>query len=181
MIKTTYSTMLLVIGFLAVMLMLPSARLNAWAIDNPNDSPAYSMSNVNQSDIKSLNQSGSPNDGTDNGGESFLHEFYDSWGRGASGRERGSSASSSSSMKTITTEAPPAGDNGSSASSSSSMKTITTEAPLAAAEHHCAGHCRDRYNESLGECNEPGHPHHHSCEKWARERENECLDKCSRE
>ena len=37
------------------------------------------------------------------------------------------------------------------------MKTTTTEAPLAAAEHHCAGHCRDRYNESLGECNEPGH------------------------
>jgi hypothetical protein len=61
------------------------------------------------------------------------------------------------------------------------MKTITAEPPLAAAEHHCAGHCRDRYNESLGECNEPGHPHHHSCEKWARERENECLDKCSRE
>ena len=60
MIKTTYSTMLLVIGFLAVMLMLPSAHLNAEAIDNPNDSPAYSISNINQTDIKGLNQSESP-------------------------------------------------------------------------------------------------------------------------
>lgn len=182
MIKTTYSTMLLVIGFLAVMLMLPSARLNAWAIDNPNDSPAYSMSNVNQSDIKSLNQSESPllmAQTTEENRSST--SSTNSTAEAPQAGERGSSARSSSSMKTITTEAPPAGDNGSSASSSSSMKTITTEAPLAAAEHHCAGHCRDRYNESLGECNEPGHPHHHSCEKWARERENECLDKCSRE
>ena len=46
MIKTTYSTMLLVIGFLAVMLMLPSAHLNAGAIGNPNNSPAYSISNL---------------------------------------------------------------------------------------------------------------------------------------
>jgi hypothetical protein len=61
------------------------------------------------------------------------------------------------------------------------MKTTTTEAPLAVRDHNCAGHCRDRYNENLGECNEPGHPHHHSCEKWAREGENDCLDKCSRE
>jgi len=60
MIKTTYSTMLLVIGFLALMLMLPSAQLNAGPIDNPNDSPASSISNVNQTDIKGLNQSESP-------------------------------------------------------------------------------------------------------------------------
>ena len=60
MIKTTYSTMLLVIGFLALMLMLPSAHLNAEPIDNPNDSPASSISNVNQTDIKGLNQSESP-------------------------------------------------------------------------------------------------------------------------
>jgi hypothetical protein len=158
MIKTTYSTMLLVIGFLAVMLMLPSAHLNAGAIDNPNDYPAYSISNVNQSDIKGLNQSESP----------LL--------MAQTSEEHRSSTSSTNS----TAEGPPAGEHGSSASSSSSMKITTTEAPPAV-EHHCAGHCRDRYNESLGECNEPGHPHHHSCEKWARERENQCLDKCSRE
>lgn len=182
MIKTTYSTMLLVIGFLAVMLMLPSAHLNAAAIDNPIDSPAYSMSNVNQSDIQGLNQSESPLLMAQTTEEHRSSESSSSSTVEAPlpVQEQRSSESSSSSMRS-TTEALPEGDNGSSASSSSSMKTITTEAPLAAAEHHCAGHCRDRYNESLGECNEPGHPHHHSCEKWARERENECLDKCSRE
>ena len=178
MIKTTYSTMLLVIGFLAVMLMLPSAHLNAGVMDNPSDSPVYSISNINQTNIKgespflmaqATEESRSSTSSTNSTAEA------------PSAGEHGSSASSSSSMKTITTEAPPAGDNGSSASSSSSMKTITAEPPLAAVGHHCAGHCRDRYNESLGECNEPGHPHHRSCEKWARERENECLDKCSRE
>ena len=56
MIKTTYSTMLLVIGFMALMLMLPSAYLNAGPIDNPNGSQASSISNVNQTDLKDLNQ-----------------------------------------------------------------------------------------------------------------------------
>ena len=182
MIKTTYSTMLLVIGFLAVMLMLPSAHLNAGAIDNPNVFPAYSISNVNQTDIKGLNQSESPLLMAQATEEHRSSESSSSSTVEAPPpvQEHRSSESSSSSMRS-TTEALPEGENGSSSSSSSSMKTITTQAPLAAAEHHCAGHCRDRYNESLGECNEPGHPHHRSCEKWARERENECLDKCSRE
>ena len=35
-----YSTMLFAIGFLAVMLMFPSAYLNAEPIGNPNNSPA---------------------------------------------------------------------------------------------------------------------------------------------
>ncbi len=158
MIKTTYSTMLFVIGFMALIFMLPSAYLNAETIGNP---PAP-VSITNQTDIKGLNQSESP----------LLM---------AQTREENRSTSSTNSTNS-TAEAPPAGDTGSSSSSSSSsMKTTITEAPLAAEEHHCAGHCHDRYTESLEECNEPGHPHHHSCEKWARERENECLDKCSRE
>ena len=60
MIKTTYSTMLLVIGFLALMLMLPSAHLKAGPLDKSNDSPTSSIFNVNQTDIKGLNQSESP-------------------------------------------------------------------------------------------------------------------------
>ena len=160
MIKTTYSTMLLVIGSLAVMLMLPSAYLKAGPIGNPNDSTVSTTLNVNQSDVKSLNQSAS----------SLL--------MAQTTEEHRSSTSSSSS----TAEAPtPAQENRSSESSSSSMKTTITEAPLAAVEHHCAGHCRDRYNESLVECNEPGHPHHNKCDKWAREREQECLEKCNRD
>ncbi|MGC9967198.1 MAG: hypothetical protein ABSE08_17505 [Syntrophobacteraceae bacterium] len=60
MIKTTYSTILLVIGFLALMLMLPSAHLKAGPLDKSNDSPTSSIFNVNQTDIKGLNQSESP-------------------------------------------------------------------------------------------------------------------------
>jgi hypothetical protein len=75
---------------------------------------------------------------------------------------------------------PPVQENRSSESSSSSMKTTTTEAPLAA-DHHCAGHCRDHYNQSLVECNEPGHPQHNKCDKWAREREQECLAACNQD
>ncbi|MGA2228494.1 MAG: hypothetical protein ABSH41_29010 [Syntrophobacteraceae bacterium] len=56
MIKTTYSAMVCVIGFLALMLILPSAHLNAKNIDNPNDSPGSWISNVSQTDIKTLNQ-----------------------------------------------------------------------------------------------------------------------------
>ena len=57
MIKTTYSKVLLVIGFLALMLMLSIAHLNAGPIDKPNDCPTSSISNVQQTDIKGLNQS----------------------------------------------------------------------------------------------------------------------------
>jgi hypothetical protein len=160
MIKTTYSTMLLVIGLLAVMLMLPSTYLKAEPLGNPNNSAFSQIFNVNQSDISSLNQS-----------ESSLLMAQ------TTEQHRSSTSSSSS-----TTEAPPpVQENRSSESSSSTMKTTITEAPVAAVEHHCAGHCRDRYNDSLIECNAPGHPHHHSCEKWARENEHMCLDKCSRE
>jgi hypothetical protein len=88
MIKTAYSTMLLVIGFLALMLMLPSAHLNAGPIDNPNVSPASSISNVNQTDLKGLNQSESP----------LLM---------AQATEEHRSSESSSSTTRSTTEAPP--------------------------------------------------------------------------
>jgi hypothetical protein len=88
MIKTTYSTMLLVIGFLALTLMLPSAHLNAGPIDNPNGSPASSLSNVNQTDFKGLNQSESP----------LLM---------AQATEEHRSSESSSSTTRSTTEAPP--------------------------------------------------------------------------
>jgi len=156
MIKTTYSTMLLVIGFLVLMLMLPSAHLNAGPIDNPNDSPASSISNVNQTDIKGLNQSESP---------LLMAQTTE---------EHRSSESSSSS----TVEAPPpVQEHRSSESSESSMKSTTTEAPPAPPEH-CVSHCREHYKQSLVECNEPGHPKHNKCDKWAREREQECLNQC---
>jgi hypothetical protein len=156
MIKTTYSTMLLVIGFMALIFMLPSANLNAETIGNQ----AATVSITNQTDMKGLNQSESP---------LLMAQTTE--------EHRSSTNSSSSTTQTP----PPVQENRSSESSSSSMKTTITEAPQAAVEHNCAGHCHDRYTESLEECNEPGHPHHHSCEKWARERENECLDKCGRE
>ena len=152
MIKTTYSTMLLVIGFLALMLMLPSAHLNAGPIDNPNGSPASSISNVNQTDLKGSNQTESP----------FL--------MAQATEEHRSSESSSSS----TTEAPPPVQEHSSSESSSSSTRSTTGAP----PEHCVSHCRDHYNRSLVECNEPGHAHHNKCDNWAREREQECLSTC---
>jgi hypothetical protein len=152
MIKTTYSTMLLLIGFLALMLMLPSASLNAGPIDNPNGSPASSISSVNQTDIKGLNQS-----------ESTLLMAQTT-------EERRSSESSSSS----TVQAPPPVQEQRSTQSSSSTTRSTTEAP----PEHCVSHCREHYDQSLRECNEPKHPHHNKCDKWAREREQECLNTC---
>ena len=97
MIKTTYLTMLLVIGFMALMLMLPSVYLMAQTSE-----------------------------------------------------EHRSSESSSSTTRS-TTEAPP---------------------------EHCVSHCREHYNQSLRECNEPGHPNHNKCDKWAREQEQQCLNTC---
>jgi cytoskeletal protein RodZ len=153
MTKTTYSTMLLVIGFMALMLMLPSAYLNAAPIGNPNNSPASPVSNVNQTDIKGLNQSESP---------LLIAQTTE---------EHRSSESSSSS----TSEAPPpVQEHRSSESSSSSTMRSTTEAP----PEHCVSHCRDHYKQSLVECNEPHHPHHNKCEKWAQESEQECLASC---
>jgi len=153
MIKTTYSTMLLVIGFLALMLMLPSAHLKAGPLDKSNDSPTSSIFNVNQTDIKGLNQSESP---------LLMAQTTE---------EHRSSTSSSSS----TVEAPPPVQEHRSSESSSSTTRSTTEAP----PEHCVSHCRDHYNQSLVECNEPHHPHHNKCEKWAREREQECLSACN--
>jgi len=153
MIKTTYSTMLLVIGFLALMLMLPSAHLNAGPMDNPNGSPASSISNVNQTDLKGLNQSESP---------LLMAQSTE--------EHRSSESSSSSTVETP----PPVQEHRSSESSESSMKSTTTEAP----PEHCVSHCRDHYKQSLVECNEPGHPKHNKCDKWAREREQECLNQC---
>jgi hypothetical protein len=133
MTKMTYSTMLLVIGFLAIMFMFPSAPRNAGPIDNPNDSPASLISNVNQTDIKGLNQT-----------ESTLLMAQAT-------EEHRSSESSSSTTTRSTTAAPP---------------------------EHCVSHCRERYNQSLRECNEPMHPNHNKCDKWAREQEQQCLNTC---
>ena len=115
--KATYSTMLLVIGFMALMLMLPSANLMAQTTE-----------------------------------------------------EHRSSTSSSSS----TVEAPPPVQEHRSSESSSSTTRSTTEAP----PEHCVSNCREHYNQSLRECNEPGHPNHNKCDKWAREREQKCLNTC---
>jgi len=152
MIKTTYSTMLVALGFLALMLMLPSAYLNAEPIGNPNNSPVSLISNVNQSDIKDLNQLESP---------LLMAQTTE--------EHRSSESSSSSTVETP----PPVQEHRSSESSSSSTRS-TTEAP----PEHCVTRCRDHYNKSLVECNEPGHPHHNKCDKWAREREEECLSTC---
>jgi FtsZ-interacting cell division protein ZipA len=148
--------MLLVIGSLALMLMLPSAHLNAGPIDNPNGSPASSISNVNRTDLKGLNQT-----------ESTLLM--------AQATEEHRSSESSESSTRSTTEAPPPvqQEQHSSESSSSTMRS-TTEAP----PEHCVSNCREHYNQSLRECNEPNHPNHNKCDKWAREREQECLNTC---
>ena len=153
MIKTTYSTMLLALGFLALMLMMPSAQLNAAPIGDQNNSPASPVSNVNRTDIGGLNQLESP---------LLIAQTTE---------EHRSSESSSNS----TTETPPAvQENRSSESSSHSTVRTTTEAP----PEHCAKHCSDRYKHDLVECNAPHHPHHGKCEKWARESEQECLASC---
>ena len=153
MIKTTYSTMLLVIGFLALMLMLPSAHLNAGPIDNPNGSPASSISNVNQTDLKGLNQT-----------ESTLLMVE------VTEEHRSSESSSSSTVQTP----PPVQEQRSSESSSSTTTRSSTEAP----PEHCVSRCHENYAQSLRECNEPNHPNHNKCDKWAREREQECLNTC---
>ena len=152
MIKTTYSTMLVAMGFLALMLMLPAAYLNAETTGNPNNSPVSMISNVNQPDITGLNQLESP-----------LRMAQ------TTEEHRSSESSSSSTVETP----PPVQEHRSSESSSSSMRS-TTEAP----PEHCVTRCRDHYNKSLVECNEPGHSHHNKCDKWAREREEECLSTC---
>jgi len=153
--KATYSTMFLVIGFMAIMLMLPFAYPNAGTIDNPNNSPASPVSSINQTDVKGLNQLESP---------LLMAQTVE---------ENRSSTSSTNS----TAEAPPAEDHGSSASSSSSMKSTTTEVQQAPPEH-CVSHCREHYQQSLAECNESGHPNHNKCDKWAREQEQKCLNEC---
>jgi cytoskeletal protein RodZ len=122
MIKTTYSTMLLVIGFLAIMLTVPSAHLMAQTAEEHN------------------------------------------------------SVTSSTNSTSSTSEAQPAEER-TSVTNSTKSTSFTTEAQ-AMETHHCVGHCRDHYNRSLSECNEPGHPHHNKCDKWAREREQECLSTC---
>ncbi len=155
MIKTTYSTILVAMGFLALMLMLPSAYLKAEPIGNPNNSPVSPIFNVNQSDIKGLNQSQSP---------LLMAQTTE---------EHRSSTSSSSS----TTEAPPPVQENRSSESSSITTRSTTEAP----PEHCVSHCREHYKQRLAECNEPGHPQHNKCDKWAREQEQKCLNECSRD
>lgn len=153
--KKTYSTLLLVTGFMAVMLMLPFAHLNAEPAGNPNNSPVSLTYNVNQSDIQDFNQSES---------SLLMAQMTE---------EHRSSESSSSSTVEVP---PPVQENRSSESSSSAtMKTTTTEAPPA----HCVTNCRNHYAKSLEECNDPHHPHHNKCEKWAREREQSCLSSCN--
>jgi hypothetical protein len=75
--------------------------------------------------------------------------------------------------------AQPAAEQSSTTSSTRSTKSTTVA--QAAGEHHCAGNCRDRFNESIKECNEPDHPQHNKCDKWAREREKKCLEQCEQE
>jgi len=130
MIKATYSSMLLVIGSLALILMLPSANLNAGPIDNPT---GLLMAQATE--------------------------------------EHRSSESSSSTTVEVQ---PPVQEHRSSESSSSTTVRSTTEAP----PEHCVSRCREHYNLSLRECNEPNHPNHNKCEKWAREQEQECLNAC---
>ncbi len=153
--KTTYSTMLLVIGFMALMLMLPSAYLNAELTSNPNNSPV----SISQTDTTGLNQLESP---------LLMAQATE---------EHRSSESSSSS--TVETPQPVQEDRSSESSSSSSMKSTTTEAQPAPPEH-CVSRCSEHYKQRLAECNEPGHPKHEKCSKWAREQEQECLNECSR-
>lgn len=154
MIKTTYSTMLLAIGVLALMLMIPSAHLNAAPIGNPNYSPASPISNVNRTGIKGLNQSESP---------LLIAQTTE---------EHRSSESFSNS--TAEAPSPPVQEQRSSQSSSHSTVRTTTQAP----PEHCAKHCSERYKQDLVECNEPHHQHHGKCEKWAREHEQDCLASC---
>lgn len=152
MIKTTYSTILVAMGFLALMLMLPSAYLNAETTGSPNNSPVSMTSNVNQSDIKGFNQLESP---------LLMAQTTE--------EHRSSESSSSTTVETP----PPVQEQGSSESSSSTMRSTTVTYP-----EHCVSLCRDRYKKSLVECNEPGHPSHNRCDKWAREQEQECLNTC---
>jgi hypothetical protein len=154
MIKTTYSKMLVAMGFLALMLMLPSVYVNAESAGNPNNSSVSMIPNANQSDIKSFNQLESP---------LLMAQTTE--------EHRSSESSSSSTVETP----PPVQEHRSSESSSSSTRSTTEARP-----EHCVSQCRDHYKQSLVECNEPGHPHHNKCDKWAREREQECLAACNR-
>jgi hypothetical protein len=145
MIKQTYSRILLTIAFVAIMLTLPAAHLNAGSID------------VNQTDIKNLNQSEVPRPM-------------------AQATETRRSVTSSTSS---TTEAPPPTEESRSVTTSTSSTRSTAEA-APPEKPHCANECRDKYDRSMTECNLPDHPHHKKCEKWAREREKECLEICYR-
>ena len=60
MIKSLYSKILFVIGFVGLMLTLASVHLNAGPLDRPNDSSISVTSSLIQTDIKGLNQSESP-------------------------------------------------------------------------------------------------------------------------
>ncbi|MGC9967233.1 MAG: hypothetical protein ABSE08_17695 [Syntrophobacteraceae bacterium] len=60
MIKPRCPRILLVITFLALTLTLSSVYLYAGPIDTPGASQTFSKSNVEQIDVKSLNQSGHP-------------------------------------------------------------------------------------------------------------------------
>ncbi|MFZ2448818.1 MAG: hypothetical protein WAW37_20845 [Syntrophobacteraceae bacterium] len=142
MIKQTSSRILLTIAFVALMLTLPVAHLNAEPID------------VNQADIKGLNQSEAP-------------------------RLMAQATETRRSVTSSTTEAPPPTEERRSVTTSTSSTRSTAEA-AAPEKPHCANQCRDQYDRSMTECNLPDHPHHKKCEKWAREREKECLETCYR-
>ena len=88
------------------------------------------------------------------------------------GQPAGESSSVTSSTRS-TTEARPARESGS--------VTVSRTEARPTGEHRCAGPCRERYDASMTECNQPDHPSHKKCEKWAREREKECLDTCYHE
>jgi hypothetical protein len=125
MIKQTYSSIVFIIAFLALMIASPSANLLAQTA------------------------------------------------------EERSSVTSSTRSTNSTTVAQPAREQ--SFDTSTTRSTKSTTVAQATGEHHCAGNCRDRFNESIKECNEPNHPNHNKCEKWARESEEKCLAQCNRE
>ncbi len=60
MIKSLYSKILFVIGFVGLMLTLATVHLNAGPLDRPNDSSISVTSSLIQTDIKGLNRSESP-------------------------------------------------------------------------------------------------------------------------
>lgn len=166
MIKRTYSRLPIIIAFVALMLASPSAYLNAGSLDVSQ----FDKNGSNQSEAPGLmaqatETSRSVTTSTSSTTEAPLAEEY-------------RSVESSSSSTRSVVEAPPVEEHRSVERSTSSTRSVTEAA--APKKPHCADQCRDQYDSSMTECNQPDHPHHKKCEKWAREREKDCLKRCYR-